>query len=165
MRRITTPLWRFDHRQEKPEQQECHHPGMHHPDVLFKLSILCIGLAFIVHRFLVEKVPTGIVMRMKNRGSKRTERKARRHSSRRRLRAGAVQGRAMTSWPSLQSDLRNAGARWVDREVVTDRGLVTSRKPDDLPAFNRKMIEEVQEGNHGPGLQGTARAKAATGRQ
>jgi protease I len=79
------------------------------------------------------------------------------------IEAGAVNGLTMTSWPSLQSDLRNAGAKWVDREVVTERGLVTSRKPDDLPAFNRKMIEEFQKGNHGPGLQGAARAEAATG--
>lgn len=54
----------------------------------------------------------------------------------------------MTSWPSLQTDLRNAGAKWVDREVVVDRGLVTSRKPDDLPAFCAKMIEEFGEGRH-----------------
>jgi len=52
-----------------------------------------------------------------------------------------VRGRTMTSWPSLKTDLRNAGAEWVDREVVVDRGLVTSRKPDDLPAFCAKMIE------------------------
>jgi protease I len=62
--------------------------------------------------------------------------------------AGAVRGRKMTSWPSLKTDLKNAGAEWVDQEVVTDRGLVTSRKPDDLPAFNRKMIEEFAEGRH-----------------
>ncbi|HSV14174.1 MAG TPA: type 1 glutamine amidotransferase domain-containing protein [Tepidisphaeraceae bacterium] len=61
---------------------------------------------------------------------------------------GAVRGRTMTSWPSLQTDLRNAGANWVDREVVVDKGLVTSRKPDDIPAFNRKMIEEFTEGVH-----------------
>jgi protease I len=54
----------------------------------------------------------------------------------------------MTSWPSLQTDLKNAGARWVDQEVVVDNGLVTSRKPDDIPAFNRKMIEEFAEGLH-----------------
>ena len=53
------------------------------------------------------------------------------------IEAGAVRGRTMTSWPSLQTDLRNAGAVWVDQEVVTDNGLVTSRKPDDIPAFNR----------------------------
>ena len=54
----------------------------------------------------------------------------------------------VTSWPSLQTDLENAGAKWVDQEVVNDDGLVTSRKPDDLPAFNRKMIEEFAEGAH-----------------
>lgn len=64
------------------------------------------------------------------------------------IEAGVVRGRTVTSWPSLQTDLRNAGANWVDREVVTDSGLVTSRKPDDLPAFNRKMIEEFAEGIH-----------------
>ena len=64
--------------------------------------------------------------------------------------AGGVRGRTMTSWPSLKTDLRNAGAEWVDQEVVTDRGLVTSRKPDDIPAFNKKMIEEFAEGKHAP---------------
>ena len=62
--------------------------------------------------------------------------------------AGGVEGRRMTSWPSLKADLTNAGARWEDSEVVTDRGLVTSRKPDDIPAFSRKMIEEFREGRH-----------------
>lgn len=62
--------------------------------------------------------------------------------------ANAVDGRSVTSWPSLRTDLENAGAEWIDREVVTDRGLVTSRKPDDIPAFNRKMIEEFAEGIH-----------------
>ncbi len=62
--------------------------------------------------------------------------------------AGVVRGRTITSYPSLQTDLRNAGADWVDREVVVDEGLVTSRRPDDLPAFNRKMIEEIGEGIH-----------------
>jgi protease I len=60
--------------------------------------------------------------------------------------AQAVRGRQMTSWPSLRADLENAGAEWVDREVVVDQGLITSRKPDDLPAFNRRMIEEFAEG-------------------
>jgi protease I len=64
------------------------------------------------------------------------------------IEAGAVKGRRVTSWPSLQTDLRNAGAQWVDEECVVDQGLVTSRKPDDLPAFNRKMIEEFAEGRH-----------------
>jgi protease I len=64
------------------------------------------------------------------------------------INAEAVEGRRMTSWPSLQVDLRNAGAEWVDEEVVVDNGLVTSRKPDDLPAFCAKMIEEFAEGRH-----------------
>jgi protease I len=64
------------------------------------------------------------------------------------IQAGAVRGRTLTSWPSLQTDLRNAGAEWVDEEVVVDQGLVTSRGPDDLPAFNAKMIEEFAEGEH-----------------
>lgn len=62
--------------------------------------------------------------------------------------AGVVRERTLTSYPSLRQDLENAGAQWVDREVVVDQGLVTSRKPDDLPAFNRKMVEEVAEGRH-----------------
>jgi len=64
--------------------------------------------------------------------------------------AVVVAGRTLTSWPSLRTDIRNAGGEWVDREVVTDEGLVTSRKPDDIPAFNRKMIEEFAEGLHEP---------------
>jgi protease I len=62
--------------------------------------------------------------------------------------AGVVRGRKVTSWPTLQTDIRNAGGNWVDEEVVVDNGLVTSRKPDDLPAFNKKMIEEFAEGQH-----------------
>jgi protease I len=62
--------------------------------------------------------------------------------------AGAVRGKRVTSWPSLKTDLKNAGADWVDQEVVVDRGLVTSRKPDDLPAFCARMIEEFAEGRH-----------------
>jgi protease I len=62
--------------------------------------------------------------------------------------AGVVKGRHVTSWPSLRSDLVNAGATWTDEEVVSERGLVTSRKPDDLPAFNRKLVEEIAEGVH-----------------
>jgi len=64
------------------------------------------------------------------------------------IEAGAARGRQMTSWPSLQTDLRNAGANWVDKEVVVDQKLVTSRKPDDIPVFNKKMIEEFREGRH-----------------
>ena len=62
--------------------------------------------------------------------------------------AGVVKGVEMTSWPSLKTDLKNAGARWVDKEVVVDRGIVSSRKPDDLPAFCKKMVEEFREGRH-----------------
>jgi deglycase len=64
------------------------------------------------------------------------------------INAGGVEGRKVTSWPSLQMDLENAGATWVDQEVVVDQGLVTSRKPGDLPAFNKKMVEEIAEGRH-----------------
>ena len=62
--------------------------------------------------------------------------------------ADVVRGRKLTSWPSVQTDIRNAGGEWVDEEVVVDSGLVTSRKPDDLPAFNAKMVEEFCEGVH-----------------
>jgi protease I len=62
--------------------------------------------------------------------------------------AGVVRGRKLTSYESIQTDLKNAGAEWVDQEVVVDNGLVTSRKPDDLPAFNAKLIEEIGEGVH-----------------
>jgi protease I len=64
------------------------------------------------------------------------------------IEADVVEGRKLTSWPSLQTDLRNAGAEWVDEEVVVDNGLVTSRKPDDLEAFNAKIVEEFAEGKH-----------------
>ena len=63
--------------------------------------------------------------------------------------AGVVRGLRITSYPSIKTDLKNAGATWVDEEVVVDRGVVSSRKPDDIPAFNRKMIEEFAEGQHG----------------
>ncbi len=63
--------------------------------------------------------------------------------------AGVVKGKRVTSWPSIRTDLRNAGADVVDEEVVTDQGLVTSRKPDDIPAFSKKLIEEIAEGLHG----------------
>jgi protease I len=62
--------------------------------------------------------------------------------------AGVVRDRRLTSWPTLQTDIRNAGGNWVDEEVVVDQGLVTSRKPDDIPAFNEKMLEEFAEGKH-----------------
>ena len=62
--------------------------------------------------------------------------------------ADVVRGRTLTSWPSVATDLRNAGANWVDEEVHVDQGLVSSRKPDDLPAFCAKLVEEIAEGKH-----------------
>jgi protease I len=68
--------------------------------------------------------------------------------------ADVVRGRTITSWPTLQTDIRNAGGNWVDEEVVVDQGLVSSRKPDDLPAFCAKLVEEICEGQHeGQALQ------------
>jgi protease I len=64
------------------------------------------------------------------------------------IEAGGVKSRTMTSWPSLKTDLANAGAKWVDQAVVVDQGLVTSRKPDDLPQFCARMVEEFAEGRH-----------------
>jgi protease I len=76
--------------------------------------------------------------------------------------AGVVRGRTVTSWPSLQTDIRNAGGNWVDREVVVEDGLVTSRKPDDLPAFNAKIVEEFAEGRHEQQATATARTNPAS---
>jgi protease I len=73
--------------------------------------------------------------------------------------AGVVRGRTLTSFPSIQTDIRNAGGNWVDEEVHVDQGLVTSRKPDDIPVFNQKLIEEIAEGKH---RQQAAKTKAAT---
>ncbi len=64
------------------------------------------------------------------------------------IETGLIQGRTMTSYPSISTDLKNAGVNWVDQEVVVDNGLVTSRNPDDIPAFNQKIIEEFAEGVH-----------------
>ncbi|HWM23475.1 MAG TPA: type 1 glutamine amidotransferase domain-containing protein [Chthoniobacterales bacterium] len=75
--------------------------------------------------------------------------------------AGVLRGRTVTSWPAIKTDVRNAGANWVDQEVVVDNGLVTSRKPDDIPAFNQKMVEEFCEGRHAP-ASGTASAELET---
>ena len=74
------------------------------------------------------------------------------------IEAGVVKGRTITSWPSVHTDLINAGANWVDKEVVVDAGLVSSRKPDDLPAFNAKIIEEFAEGTHPESAQMTQQA-------
>ena len=76
------------------------------------------------------------------------------------IEAGVVRDRTVTSWPSLATDLRNAGANRVDKEVVVDNGLVTSRKPDDIPAFNKKLIEEFAEGRHEAQAAKTGAAKA-----
>jgi protease I len=73
--------------------------------------------------------------------------------------AGVVRGRTLTSWPSLETDIRNAGGTWVDEEVHVDQGLVTSRKPADIPAFNAKMIEEFAEGKHAEQREKTLQAE------
>jgi protease I len=72
--------------------------------------------------------------------------------------AGLVKGRKITSWPSLRTDIENAGGKWVDEEVVVDAGLVSSRKPDDLPAFCAKIVEEFAEGVHAEQAEKTAAA-------
>jgi protease I len=72
-----------------------------------------------------------------------------------------VRDRTLTSWPSLQTDIRNAGGNWVDEEVHVDQGLVTSRKPDDLEAFCAKTVEEIAEGKH-EGQQAEATAAGAS---
>lgn len=81
--------------------------------------------------------------------------------------ADVVRGYKVTSYPSVRTDLRHAGADWTDEECVVDRGLVTSRKPDDIPAFNRKMIEEFAEGRHGgrEGRRPTASEQPVGGRR
>ena len=73
--------------------------------------------------------------------------------------AGVINGRKLTSWPSLKTDITNAGGNWVDEEVVVDAGLVSSRKPDDLPAFCEKIIEEFAEGEHAEQAEKTAAAR------
>jgi len=74
--------------------------------------------------------------------------------------AGVVNGRTLTSWPSLTTDILNAGGKWVDREVVVDGNLVTSRKPDDIPAFNQKMIEVFRQGASEPTHAGSEGKRA-----
>jgi protease I len=76
-----------------------------------------------------------------------------------------VRGLRVTSWPSLETDLENAGAEWSDAQVVVDRGIVTSRKREVMPAFAEKMIEEIAEGQHGtPGHRAKARGAGGSGR-
>jgi protease I len=72
------------------------------------------------------------------------------------IEADVVDGLKVTSWPSVKTDLKNAGANWVDEEVVVDKGLTTSRKPDDLPAFCAKIVEEFCEGKHQELAEATA---------
>ena len=79
------------------------------------------------------------------------------------IEAGVAKGRTLTSFPSLQTDIRNAGGTWVDEEVHVDKGLVTSRKPDDIPAFNEKLIEEFAEGARAGGA-GAGRRRGAVAR-
>ncbi len=76
--------------------------------------------------------------------------------------ADVVRGRNVTSWPSVRTDLRNAGAKWTDQEVVADGNLVTSRKPDDIPAFNRRMIEQFRAGAEEPQPVGAGRESRLT---
>jgi protease I len=73
------------------------------------------------------------------------------------IEAGVVRGKTMTSWPSLKTDIVNAGGTWVDEEVHNHHGLITSRKPADIPAFNKKMIEEIAEGRHGANFSAGAK--------
>jgi protease I len=75
--------------------------------------------------------------------------------------ADVVRGRTITSWPSLKTDLKNAGAEWVDREVVVDDGLISSRKPDDIPAFNRRMIEEFSAARNARSRQAQSTRRSA----
>jgi protease I len=85
-----------------------------------------------VHGFFEQEKPVGVIC----------------HGPWTLVEADVVRGRTLTSYPTLQTDIRNAGGEWVDEEVVTDQGLVTSRNPDDLPAFCSKLIEEIGEGKH-----------------
>ncbi len=85
-----------------------------------------------VHGFFEQEKPVGVIC----------------HGPWTLVEADVVKGRTLTSYPTLQTDIRNAGGEWVDEEVVTDQGLVTSRNPDDLPAFCSKLVEEIAEGKH-----------------
>jgi protease I len=87
---------------------------------------------YFVHGFFEQQKPVGVIC----------------HGPWTLVEADVVRGRTLTSYPTLQTDIRNAGGEWVDQEVVTDQGLVTSRNPDDLPAFCSKLVEEISEGKH-----------------
>lgn len=112
--------------------------GVMNPD---KLRVIPEVLAF-VKRFFADGKPVGAIC----------------HGPWTLIDAGVIEGRKLTSWPTLKTDLVNAGAEWEDREVIVDDGLVTSRKPDDIPAFNKKMIEEFCEGRHERTLAGAKTA-------
>jgi protease I len=78
------------------------------------------------------------------------------------IEAGVVKGKTLTSWPSLRTDIQNAGGTWVDEQVHNDHGLITSRKPADIPAFNQKMIEEIAEGRHGRNFSSGAKQETSS---
>jgi protease I len=102
--------------------------GVMNPD---KLRMNPSAVAF-VKAFVVEHKPVAVIC----------------HGPWTLVEADVVNGRRLTSWPSLRTDLENAGAEWVDEAVVVDQGIVSSRKPDDIPAFNARMLEEFKEGRH-----------------
>ncbi len=117
--------------------------GVMNPD---KLRILPEAVAF-VKGFVEAKKPIGAIC----------------HGPWTLIEAGGVKGKNMTSWPALKSDLTNAGAKWEDKEVIVDLGLVTSRKPADIPAFNAKLIEAIAEGAPDrPKKSGAAEAEPET---
>jgi protease I len=98
-----------------------------------------------VHRFFEQGKPVGAIC----------------HGPWTLVEAGVVRGRTLTSYPSIQTDIRNAGGNWVDEKVHVDQGLVTSRKPDDLPAFIEKLIEEIAEGRHAEQAEKTINTEVA----
>jgi protease I len=102
--------------------------GVINPDILRMHE----GAMKFVKRFFEQGKPVGAIC----------------HGSWSLVETGVVEGRTVTSWPSLKTDIRNAGGTWVDEQIVVDRGLFTSRKPADLPAFCAKLVEEVAEGVH-----------------
>jgi deglycase len=112
--------------------------GVHNPD---KLRMDEDAVRF-VRRFFEEGKPVGAIC----------------HGPWTLVEADVVRGRTLTSYPSVKTDIANAGGRWVDEEVVVDRGLVTSRKPDDLPAFSAKIVEEFGEGVHEEQAEATREA-------
>lgn len=104
--------------------------GVINPD-LMRLNKECVKFAVL---FLEAGKPVGAIC----------------HAPQLLIETGMLDGREITSYPSVRTDLENAGAVWIDKEVVTDNGLVTSRSPKDLPAFNKKLVEEIYEGVHEP---------------